>query len=73
MRGTAKHGGVLPPYAREEADGEFIYGARNIAAEGVAILLTEQYARTALEVADYAAIMTQGRVRRMGEPADIGE
>ena len=44
---------------------------KKIAEEGVAILLTEQYAATALQVADYAAIMTQGRVRVMGEPADI--
>lgn len=44
-----------------------------IAKDGVAILLTEQYARTALQVADYAAIMVQGRVRSMGEPADIQE
>jgi branched-chain amino acid transport system ATP-binding protein len=44
---------------------------RRIAEEGVSILLTEQYAQTALGVADYAAIMTQGKVRAMGEPADI--
>ena len=34
---------------------------KRIAEEGVAILLTEQYAATALGVADYAAIMTQGQ------------
>jgi branched-chain amino acid transport system ATP-binding protein len=50
---------------------ELYDAVKTIAAEGVAILLTEQYARTALEVADYAAIMTQGRVRSFGEPADI--
>ncbi len=46
---------------------------RRIAEEGVSILLTEQYAATALGVADYAAIMTQGRVRAVGEPADIAD
>jgi branched-chain amino acid transport system ATP-binding protein len=50
---------------------ELYEAVRNIAADGVAILLTEQYARTALQVADYAAVMTQGRVRQIGEPADI--
>ena len=41
--------------------------------EGIAILLVEQFARTALKVADYAAIMTHGRVVSVGEPADINE
>jgi branched-chain amino acid transport system ATP-binding protein len=52
---------------------ELYDSVKRIAAEGVAILLTEQYAQTALGVADYAAIMTQGRVRSMGEPADISD
>ncbi|MCU1460884.1 MAG: transporter related protein [Acidimicrobiales bacterium] len=42
-----------------------------LAAEGIAILLVEQFARTALKVSDYAAIMTQGRIEAVGEPADI--
>ncbi len=50
---------------------ELYESVKRIAAEGVAILLTEQYAQTALQVADYAVIMTQGKVRSMGEPADI--
>jgi branched-chain amino acid transport system ATP-binding protein len=33
-----------------------------IASEGVAILLTEQFARAALEVADRVALMSQGRI-----------
>jgi branched-chain amino acid transport system ATP-binding protein len=44
-----------------------------IAAQGVSILVVEQFARTVLEVADYAAIMTQGKIRRFGEPADIAD
>jgi branched-chain amino acid transport system ATP-binding protein len=52
---------------------ELYESVKRIAAEGIAILLTEQYAQTALKVADYAAIMTQGRVRSIGEPADIVE
>jgi branched-chain amino acid transport system ATP-binding protein len=44
-----------------------------IAASGVAILVVEQFAQTALKVADYAAVMAQGRIRTFGQPADIEE
>ena len=44
-----------------------------IASTGVAILLVEQFAQTALGVADYAAVMAQGKIRRFGQPADIEE
>ncbi|MGH9301071.1 MAG: ABC transporter ATP-binding protein [Acidimicrobiales bacterium] len=44
-----------------------------VAAEGVSILVVEQFARTALAVADYAAIMTQGSIVAVGQPADIEE
>jgi branched-chain amino acid transport system ATP-binding protein len=46
---------------------------RQVAASGVSILLVEQFARTALAVADYAAIMVHGKVRRVGQPDDIEE
>jgi branched-chain amino acid transport system ATP-binding protein len=52
---------------------ELYESVKRIADQGVAILLTEQYAQTALKVADYAVIMTQGKVRSMGEPKDIAE
>ncbi len=42
-----------------------------IAASGVSILCIEQFARTALRVADYAAVMSGGRVVATGEPAEI--
>jgi branched-chain amino acid transport system ATP-binding protein len=42
-----------------------------IAHEGVSILVVEQFARTVLGVADYAAIMLQGRVTSVGQPADL--
>ena len=42
-----------------------------LAAEGISILLVEQFARTALAVADYAAIMVQGRITRVGQPQDV--
>jgi branched-chain amino acid transport system ATP-binding protein len=49
-----------------------LYGlVSQIADTGVAILLVEQFARTALAVADYAAIMVHGRIHSVGQPADI--
>jgi branched-chain amino acid transport system ATP-binding protein len=44
-----------------------------IAQSGVSILVVEQFARTALRVADYAAVMTGGRVVATGEPDEISE
>jgi branched-chain amino acid transport system ATP-binding protein len=42
-----------------------------LATEGITVLLVEQFARTALAVADYAAVMTQGVIAMVGEPADV--
>ncbi|MDQ3610483.1 MAG: ABC transporter ATP-binding protein [Actinomycetota bacterium] len=51
---------------------EQLYAAlASIAADGVSVLVVEQFARRALAVADYAAIMNGGRIRAVGEPADI--
>jgi branched-chain amino acid transport system ATP-binding protein len=44
-----------------------------VSAEGVSILVVEQFARTVLGIADYAAIMVHGRVRRVGTPAELEE
>ena len=44
-----------------------------IAASGVSILCIEQFARTALRVSDYAAVMSGGRVVASGEPDEIME
>jgi branched-chain amino acid transport system ATP-binding protein len=43
-----------------------------IAAEGFAILVVEQFAQTALKVADRAAVMIQGRIEMEGSPAEVG-
>ena len=40
--------------------------------QGIAILIIEQFADMALKVADSAAIMGQGRIQAVGEPAEIG-
>jgi branched-chain amino acid transport system ATP-binding protein len=44
-----------------------------LAADGVSILLVEQFARTVLPIADYAAIMLHGRVTSVGPPAEVEE
>lgn len=44
-----------------------------IAEGGVSILVVEQFARTVLGVADYAAIMLHGRVVSVGQPSDLEE
>lgn len=44
---------------------------RKIAADGVSVVVVEQFASSALRVADYAAVMQGGRVIETGEPAEI--
>ena len=44
-----------------------------VAKTGVSILVVEQFARTVLDVADYAAIMLHGKVVSVGQPADLEE
>src|SRR5207248_11648590 len=45
----------------------------HLAAEGLAIVVVEQFARTALAIADYAAVMVQGEIQRVGESADVAD
>jgi branched-chain amino acid transport system ATP-binding protein len=52
---------------------EIFVHIQKIAASGAALLLVEQYIPRALEVADYVCILNRGRVRFVGEPAEIGE
>jgi branched-chain amino acid transport system ATP-binding protein len=42
-----------------------------VARSGVSILVVEQFARTVLGVADYAAMMLHGKVVSVGQPADL--
>jgi len=44
-----------------------------VAAEGVSILIVEQFARTVLAIAHAAAIMLHGQVVRVGSPAELEE
>jgi branched-chain amino acid transport system ATP-binding protein len=45
---------------------------RRLKAEGMTMLLVEQFARAALEVADHAYVMERGRIVVEGTPADLG-
>jgi branched-chain amino acid transport system ATP-binding protein len=53
--------------------GELYEVVAQLAAEGIAIVIVEQFVRTALGVADRAAIMAQGRIQLEGDPAKVGE
>lgn len=44
-----------------------------IAADGVSVLVIEQFARTVLGVADWAVVMSHGTVQAAGPAAQIGE
>jgi branched-chain amino acid transport system ATP-binding protein len=51
---------------------EELYGiVGQIARSGTSILVVEQFARTVLGVADVAAIMVNGLIRKVGSPADV--
>jgi branched-chain amino acid transport system ATP-binding protein len=53
---------------------EELYGVvAQLAAAGMSILVVEQFARTVLGVADYAALMTHGRIRRVGRPDEVAD
>jgi branched-chain amino acid transport system ATP-binding protein len=43
----------------------------SLAEDGIAILLVEQFARTALAIADYGAIMVHGEIQQVGQPEDL--
>ena len=44
---------------------------RRLKAEGITLLLVEQFAKSALEVADYAYVMEHGRIAVEGTPAEL--
>lgn len=46
---------------------------RQLKANGITLLLVEQFARSALEVADYAYMMERGRVAVEGTPAELSQ
>jgi len=44
---------------------------RRLKGEGITLLLVEQFAKSALEVADYAYVIERGRIALEGTPADL--
>jgi branched-chain amino acid transport system ATP-binding protein len=44
-----------------------------LSGEGMAVLLVEQFARTALAIADFAAVMVHGEIVAVGQPADLDD
>ena len=50
---------------------EVFHTLRQLKAEGITLLLVEQFAQSALEVADYAYVMERGRIVAEGTPADL--
>ena len=42
-----------------------------LAREGVSVLVVEQFAKTALAVAEFGAVMVNGRITALGQPQDI--
>jgi branched-chain amino acid transport system ATP-binding protein len=53
--------------------GQLYDKVRQLAAAGLSILLVEQFARTALPIADSAAVVLQGVVAHRGSPAEMEE
>jgi branched-chain amino acid transport system ATP-binding protein len=51
--------------------GEIYEVLGQLASEGIAVLLVEQFANMALAIADYVALMLHGSVQAFGEPADL--
>jgi branched-chain amino acid transport system ATP-binding protein len=53
--------------------GQLYDKVRELAAGGLSILLVEQFARTALPIADSAAVVLQGVIAHRGSPAEMEE
>jgi branched-chain amino acid transport system ATP-binding protein len=53
--------------------GQLYEKVRQLAAAGLSILLVEQFARTALPIADSAAVVLQGVIAHRGSPAEMEE
>ena len=53
--------------------GELYEKVRELASGGLSILLVEQFARTALPIADAAAVVLQGVIAHQGSPGEMEE
>jgi branched-chain amino acid transport system ATP-binding protein len=52
---------------------ELLGVVRQLASEGLTILLVEQLVQDALDIADYVYVLNQGRIIAVGEPIDVRE
>jgi branched-chain amino acid transport system ATP-binding protein len=46
---------------------------RELASEGMTIVIVEQLVQDALQIADYVALLNKGRVMAIGQPADVAD
>ena len=53
--------------------GQLYEVVRQLRDEGISILVVEQFAQTALAIADYAAVMAHGQITTIGQPQDIAD
>jgi branched-chain amino acid transport system ATP-binding protein len=53
--------------------GQLYEVVRQLRDEGISILVVEQFAQTALAIADYAAVMAHGQIMTIGQPQDIAD
>ncbi|MBA2607314.1 MAG: ABC transporter ATP-binding protein [Actinobacteria bacterium] len=53
--------------------GELYELVRQLRDEGISILVVEQFAQTALAIADYAAVISHGTIVAVGQPQDIAD
>jgi branched-chain amino acid transport system ATP-binding protein len=44
-----------------------------VASEDITVVLVEQFAQTALTIADQVAVMVNGRIVRSGTPTEVGD
>jgi branched-chain amino acid transport system ATP-binding protein len=50
--------------------GQLYEEVAEIARQGVAVILVEQFANAVLEFADHAAVLVRGRIEKQGHPDD---
>jgi branched-chain amino acid transport system permease protein len=53
--------------------GQLYEHVATLAAQGIAILVVEQFVNTAMSVADLVGVMSHGRIQRVGEGVDVAD
>jgi branched-chain amino acid transport system permease protein len=53
--------------------GQLYEHVAELAAQGIAILVVEQFVNTAMSVADLVGVMSHGRIQRIGEGVDVAD